>query len=206
MEKGSVIFLVFSSLLFSFHLTHPSIRKRNTFGSKFNFFIERTKFHTDSISNDTPQEIGRSNGRVKPRDILPNYLLPLFGQLAVMEFFTSFPASGFPLIPRNPAVLFSIKFYATEPWPPITTPVRGMLSDGGGNDRQREKSRYVSRDGTRFLSRIKIWKMERKETRRNKSRSREVMISKILRINKKYADKYEELVQLTIETNVKNLE
>lgn len=32
------------------------------------------------------------------------------------------------------------------------------------------------------------------------------MISKILRINKKYADKYEELVQLTIETNVKNLE
>lgn len=81
-----------------------------------------------------------------------------------------------------------------------------MLSDGGGNDRQREKSRYVSRDGTRFLSRIKIWKMERKETRRNKSRSREVMISKILRINKKYADKCEELVQLTIETNAKNLE
>lgn len=32
------------------------------------------------------------------------------------------------------------------------------------------------------------------------------MISKILRINKKYADKCEELVQLTIETNAKNLE
>ena len=78
LRKRNRIFLVFSSLLFSFHLTHPSIRKRNTFGSKFNFFIERTKFHTDSIpSNDTPQEIGRSNGRVKPRDILPNYLLPL---------------------------------------------------------------------------------------------------------------------------------
>lgn len=74
---GSVIVFFSCSLLFFFHLTHSSIRKRNTFGSKFNFFIERTKFHTDSISNDTPQEIGRSNGRVKPRDILPNYLLPL---------------------------------------------------------------------------------------------------------------------------------
>lgn len=62
---GSVILLFFASFSFSFF--HPSIRRKEIhFGSKSNFFIERMKFHIDS-PNDIPQEIGRSNGRVKPR-------------------------------------------------------------------------------------------------------------------------------------------
>lgn len=62
---GSVILLFFASFFFSFF--HPSIRRKEIhFGSKSNFFIERMKFHIDS-PNDIPQEIGRSNGRVKPR-------------------------------------------------------------------------------------------------------------------------------------------